>query len=550
MPRLQFRNPGQYGVIYDIPPHDLPPEAWSFAKNVKFRDGRAFKARGHTASFATELEATNKGVHFILPLFQDSGEFSWVIASLTDVWTLAPSALDEITNVGGDYTGTASDRWNGTVLADVIILNNGVDPPQEKTSSASDLTDLTYVSGTSTWANTDGTSGGAGSGLTCKVMRSFRDFLVALYVTDNNTGVTNPFRVQWSSRASAGSVPTSWDYSDDSVAAGFYDIVETPDWLVDCLTLRDINIVYKENSIWSMRYVGSARGFEFYKISGEHGMLAQQCAVEFKNQHCVKTLDDLIIHNGQQVTERILDQRWRRFLQNDIDPDNYLNSFMIANHRDYEIWFCYPETTLTYCSKALIWNYQHNTLSIRDLPNIVHAATGVVRVDISDGVDSQGNQTANQLNGPYDIRYYDPVAKAIMMTQFQDGSTDAVLYKPDVTAQFDTVNYTSQIQRIGIPLTDAKANRRTSKIIKSVIPYIFASENDELEIRIGTQVHRNDTPTWSDWQTYTVGTTRELHFNELNAGYYLSFDMRSTGDILWEFDGFDVEYEERGELSI
>lgn len=546
MPKISYRTPGKYGIIRDIPATDLPAEAWSFGQNVTFKDGRVYKRLGHATSFADDLGNTNQGVHFILPLFASGGEFNWVIVGLKDAWTLSPGSLTEITNVGGDYTGAATDRWNGAVLSDVVILNNGVDPPQQKESGEADLVDLDFITGTSTWDNSNGTSGAGGSGLTAKVMRSFREYLVALNTTDKNTSINYPQRVQWSHAAVAGSVPDSWDPTDDTRDAGFFDIVETPDFVVDCMTLRDLNIIYKERTTWSMRYVGPPRVFEFYKILSEHGMMAQQCAVTFNNQHCVKTLDDMIVHNGQQVVARLLDKKWRVFLQNNIDPDNYLNSFMIDNHREYEIWFCYPENTETYCTQALIWNYQDNTFSVRDLPNIVHAATGVVRTDELDTIASYGSQPVSSLSGPYEIRYYDPISQHIMMTEFKDSSTDAVLYKPEITTQFAGVNYVSRIQRLGMPLVADKSQKITTKTPRQLIPYVEASTGTVMEFRLGSQITRNDDVTWSDWKEYTLGTDRKVDFNDVPAGNFISFDMKNEDDSDWQFDGFDIDFDVDG----
>lgn len=543
MPRISFRTPGKYGIIKDIPAYDLPPEAWNFGQNITFRDQRVEKRLGHATSFTDELQNTAQGIHFILPLFQENNEFSWVVAGLEDAWVLTDGSLTKITNTGGIYTGAATDRWNGAVLSDVVILNNGIDPPQQKLSSQANLVDLDWITGTSTWDNTDYASAAGGAGAIAKVMRSFREYLVALNITDKNTNTNYPQRVQWSHAAVAGSVPDSWDPTDDSRDAGFYDIVETPDFVVDCLTLRDLNIIYKESSTWVMRYVGPPRVFEFYKVLSEHGMMAQQCAVTFNNQHCVKTLDDMIVHNGQQIITRLLDKKWRQFLQNEIDPDNYLNSFMVDNHREYEIWFCYPENTETYATKALIWNYQDNTFSVRDMPDIVHAATGVVRTDQCDQVLCYDGLPTSSLSGPYDIRYYDPISKHIMMTEFKPVGTNAVLYKPEITTQFNGQNYDSRIQRIGMPLMGEKSAKMVNKVIRQVIPYIEADEGDIIEFRVGSQQNRNTEVEWSDWKPYTVGTDRKVDFNVVLSGNFISLDIKNVDHAYWQFDGFDIDYD-------
>ena len=53
-----IKDLSQYGVIDDLPDHELPPNAFSSAINVKFSDGSVSKAKGWASVFGLPLTST------------------------------------------------------------------------------------------------------------------------------------------------------------------------------------------------------------------------------------------------------------------------------------------------------------------------------------------------------------------------------------------------------------------------------------------------------------------------------------------------------------
>ena len=78
---IPFRSPASHGIILDIPAHDLPPEAWSYGNNVRFRNGQIEKFNGHERVYSGNAPVA--GAHFLLPYFQLDGEFAWIIVGAT-----------------------------------------------------------------------------------------------------------------------------------------------------------------------------------------------------------------------------------------------------------------------------------------------------------------------------------------------------------------------------------------------------------------------------------------------------------------------------------
>jgi len=535
---IPLRNPAAIGIIKDIEAHDLPIEAWSDGSNMRFRDGRAEKFSGHSRIYDSSPPAA--GAYYIMPYFKPDGSFAWMICGLDDIWQISSSAYTEFTRLSGDYTGSASDRWNGAVFGGSLILNNGVDAPQQLEPGDTKFTDLDYITGTSTWGNTDGTTGGAGSGITAKVIRAFRDQLIALDVTNKNLAAgsqRDPYMIKWSHYASAGAVPNSWNPSDTSKAAGEFSLIQTPDYLVDCLPLGDVNIVYKEDTTWVQRFVGFPAIYEFDKIPDTFGMMGQQCAVEVNGMHLVKTLSDLVVHNGQQIVKSVVDKKWRRWIQNNIDTDNYSNSYMVKSSRGQEAWFCFPTVGNTFPDIALVWNWKDDNLSVRELPGARHIAEGITDPVVEDGVDALGG-TADQLTGIYDQRFYDPISRQLLMAEDED--TEVTLSQLDTGETFNGTVITADLRRDGIPLNEGKSTKQGKRRVRRVTPYISGTIGSAVQVRVGTQVNdRYDDIQWSDWKDYTIGVTRKLDFRV--TGRYMSLHIRSNENAEFVYDGCDID---------
>ena len=351
---------GSPGIVRDIPAHQLALNAWTDGLNIRFGEDGAESLVGDAATFAA-ASVTPLWVQYFPPITDPR----WVYATLTEAWCYQGAGHTEITRtVGGDYTAVASERWNSTMLNGVGILNNTIDVPQMWT----DIDSSTPLADLSNWPSTR----------RCKSLRSFKNFLIALYMTD--TGVERPYRILWSDSADAGTVPGSWDSTDPATDSREFDLAETSDYLVDQLVLGDVNIIYKENSIWGMQHIGPPFYFRFWKILSKNGLLHRDCVVNVPFGHCAVTQDDIIVHSGQiEQSESIIDGKDRNWLFSAIDPDNFKNSFLLANHRANEVYFFFPEIGETYASMALIWNYRHKSIGFRELANTIpFGATGPV----------------------------------------------------------------------------------------------------------------------------------------------------------------------------
>jgi hypothetical protein len=358
---------GSPGIILDSPAHKIVDSAFSAGKNMRFGDNGAESLVGDLEVFST-ASITPLWVGFFPPITAPR----WAYANLSEVWAYEGTTHTEITRVSGDYNGSSTERWQSTVLNGVGVLNNVLDLPQAWTNfePTTPLVDLPN------WVATR----------RCKSLRSFKNFLVALYLIDS--GTERPYRVLWSDSANTGALPTNWDSTDPASDSREFDLAETSDYLVDQLSMGDINIIYKEHSTWGMQYIGPPYYFRFWKILSKNGLLHRDCMANVPFGHVVVTQNDMLVHSGQiERAESIINAKLRRWLFGSIDTTNFRNSFLMSNPTKNEVYFCFPEVGETYATLAVVWNWQDKSIGIRELTPTPFGAVGPVGESIIDDLE-------------------------------------------------------------------------------------------------------------------------------------------------------------------
>lgn len=517
---------GALGIIRDTAPHMLPLEAWSGGNNVRVREGRIERALGYVKAY----DPPSIAPYHVLFVQVPAGPF-WAYAGLTAIYaTDGTSHADVSRTVGGAYGATADSNWTGGVLGGVPVLNNGVDDPQywAAPSLGSDFALL------SNWP----------ASTKCKVLRPFKQYLVALDVTKASTRY--PQMVKWSHPADPGSVPTSWDPTDTTKDAGEYELKETSDYCIDCLPLRDTNIIYKEYSTWGMQPVGGVFVFRFYKIFDSIGMMSRRCGTEFfSGKHFVFGFGDVVVHDGQQA-QSLLSQRWRRTLFNDIDTSKYVRNFVVSNPVAKEVWACYVPAGGTFPSRALVWKFDEDKLSIRDIPATAHAALGVVDMSASIGGAWSADSAAwSSDTSTWDESSFNPSQRDLLLAV--PGTTK--LYRAPVGTTADGVAFTSYIERtgLGIPLrTDGPPDYSSVKSVTRLWPRITGDEGATLNVYVGGQDAPDGEVDWQGPYSYTVGETD--HIDALVTARLHAIRFESTGAFNWSLHGYDLEVANRGRI--
>jgi len=531
MPRVKFHNAGAIGISQDVPAYDLPPEAWSDGLNVRMVDGAVHKGLGHEKI----LDPPSIIPHSLVPAFTDAGNQLFAYPGLTAVYATDDTTHTDITRaVGGAYTGSADNTWNGGTLGNIVIMNNGVDVPQAWISPqlATPLVDL------SNWpASTEAT-----------VIRVFRRFLVAYDVTKSS--IRNAQLVKWSNRADLGAVPTSWDETDPTNRSGEWPLIDTDGAIVDALPLAGVNYVYKEDEIHSMEEIGGNYVFRFRRKFAQTGLLAQRCVKEIQHDdrqvHVLMTPEDIVEHDGLAMRS-LLDNKMRRWYSGRIDPEKDHLSFLAPNYAENEIWAGITEAGQDYPNLAFIINLKDGTCTIRDIPNIAHMAWASFDPNTAGTTFDAQTQAFDATLGQFGQRSFDPGRKRLIMVDPDAG--DPSFYLADQDFTYDGANFRAFVERTGLAiigqdrLGQPKVDMEVVKLVTEVWPRVRVTNGSSIDIYVGSQAKAEGPITWQGPYPFDPAVDDKIDVDPPVEGRFIAvrFESPDTSGVYWKLDGYDLE---------
>lgn len=508
---IPVNNFGGLGLVPDLPASEQPLNVWTSGQNVRFQNGVVKKMTGHSEVYPTPLNAPYW-------LFYVPG--LWLYAGLTAVGATDTGSHADITRVAGAYNANNVDTWTGGSIEDIVVLTNGTDVPQMWNPPAL-ATKLIALSGFP--ANT-----------TCKVLRSFKRYLVALDVTKVATRYKQ--MIKWSDQAPTGLVPASWDETDETIDAGEYTLPSEGGDLQDLILIRDSGALYKTNQVWRMEYVGGVDIFDFRKVFGTFGAVSRRCAAEFfTGEQIVYTGDDLVLHDLTSA-KSVLDNKAKALFRGLVDQSLFGMAWVAVNYYSREVWVGIVEIGYLSPNKAVVWNWNLNTVGVRELPGVAFAEAGPV-IPFSDTWDgSAGTWDAD--TGTWNDGVSNPNERRLMLAS----STNTKLYLADSTEQFDGSSLTANVVRtgLGFPLkVNAPPDFTTEKLLKGIWPHITGTAGGVVNVYVGTQSTIEGDVTWGAAFPFTIGTSSFL--DPLVSSRLFALKFESTGNITWSMSGYDVE---------
>ena len=513
---------GQYGIIKDVKPYNLPPNAFSDGENVRAYEDSIEKCEGHIDAFADqEIGRLSVDPYWLTSIVQGFDAY-WVYAGSSSVFATDGVVQANITRDSSTYAMDTSKGWTGGVMGGVVFLNNGVDAPQQWVAPANLATKLTDLSN---WP----------AGAKCQSLRSFKQFMFAMNYT-NPSGTNYPRMLKWSNSSSFNSVPSTWDETDATQDAGEYELADTPGDIIDGSELRDSFMIYKEDSIWGAQFIGPPFIFRFYKISESTGAINRRCMAEFPNGHFVFGVNDCYINDGQNLTS-VLDQRNRREVFDQLGGGNFSKCFVTPFFIRSEMWACYPSNGSTWANRAVVWNWRTNAIGFRDLPDVAFIHQGVSPT-VAVGGDSPtyvGGTSWDENIGSWDDAVkYDPTRAYPLMA-----SPDSQkIFIADESNTFDGITYTSRIERTGMHFGDTLVAKYCNAV------YIDMESSGAVDIYVGGNDSANSPVVWKGPFSFDPATQEKIDCRVTNK--YLAFKVVSTTEVSWSLTSYDMKWTPAG----
>lgn len=497
---------GQYGVNKDTQPQELPDNAWSDAVNMRFRNGAMERMKGEQQVFATPLVTP-----YALQAYYQGGNKNWIHAGLSAVYADNAAGRTNITPATAP-TGGIDDRWTTGVLNGTLVMNNGKDNPY-------------YWGGTGVLAPLTAWP----ASTTAASLRPFKAFLVALDVT--KSGTRYPHMVKWSAPAVPGAIPASWDQTDTTKLAGELDLAEEPSLMVDQLVLGDANIIYKENSMYSMRPTGGLDVFSFQRLPGSIGALGRGCIANTPIGHVVLTHGDVILHAGQGP-KSIMSGVMRRWLFKTIDSTNRKRAFLVTNPPAKEVWVCFPELGAATCTLAAVWNWDDNTWTTRTLNSVTCGGVGQLDYNVTKTWDAQ-NIAWNDATAAWNEDELSPAQERLIL-----GSGAPIITAADVTGTINGATFTSSATRVGLTFGDAAK----VKTVRGLRVRVDAAFGTKIQFELGGSMNPESPMQWSAPVVYVAGQSTYNQIDAFAVGRFIGVRITSLDNQPWRFTSYDSDF--------
>lgn len=520
------------GILKDPSPYELDLDAWSGGVNVIFQDGKVERAPVWR-SVIDPLPSQ--------PIFTSSYRsalgFDTVLVACANgrLFNALSGVTSEVTPTG--FTQQTSYRaWNSTQCAGVNYINRPTDVPYFFGPSSSIY--APQPSWDSTW--------------TCRSLRSFQDYMIALNVT--KAGVQYPNMVKWSDNVLQGLPPGSWDSTDPDTNAGENPLADLDSQIVDGAALKSIFVVYSETQVWAMEAVTGNDVFDFYRIFSEGGLIAPNCVVEVEGLHYVFGVNDIYRHDG--VTKQSLaDQRVRKYIFRNLNTQMTEGCFAIFMPDLKGVMFGYasgdPDVvysqTAGYCNRGAFYSIPGDTWTFVDLPNIgcptlTNLYSQLTWATVGDDRTwfNTGGSWWDQSSG-FDLHTVAPSAALsgkvtsdrLIAYDFMNKGTLAFPYLAEL-------NPTPYVERTGLDLSQLGGQIQQYKRVRRMFPLVNSfGINSPLSIKWGGAEAPTATPNWGPSLTFDPSTQYKIDASK--GGRFLAFNFSMPFPADFEFAGFDLD---------
>lgn len=537
MPNYPVRNLGGTGIVSDLHPYDLPPNAFSAGVNVRFENGAV--TRGPVMRRVHEFNDTNFNPTYVFPI--PNGDTESLVSIGDDYGSVISVTGDTEVDItpAGISPSITTKPFVHTFLGNVAYINRVSHIPYMLRPGDSIFQPLEAWD--SSWR--------------CGSLRAYKDVLVALNVTKG--GASYPSMVKWSDFAMFGNPPATWDSTATTNSSGENILNQMRGPIIDGCALRESFYIYGENEVWAMNYVGGTFMFDFRKRFDNRGILNHNCVLEIDGLHYVFDKTDIYVHDGVQPRS-IVHGRNKDFIFTSLVKDLSHLAFVTFDPNLNEVAFCYVSQdrlvgflgATTGCNRAAVYNINRDTWTFYDLPNVTSATFSKLSYGLSyaDAAVSYAEMGGSYLgDGDENSRssiYVGRKDTALGLTKPRIYGSDLLsggkLAKPIET---ETIK-DAFVERTMIDLDETGAPLTAYKSMLRIYPQVAVRGGSSVKFQFGANDVLGVEPQWGLLQSFDPATDHKIDVR--NAGRYLAYRFTQSGLSDFSLTGFDASLTLRG----
>lgn len=510
--RLVLKGLGNVGWLPDQSSFELPPNAITDLQNFRMRNGWAERVHGYRQAFTDTASVP----YYLAPFATATNRFI-VHATAGALYADVTAGRSTITPATG-LANVTINAWTSAVMNGVLTLCNGTTAPMYWTGDTSAVA-ATLPGWNATWS--------------ADAIASIKFHWVALGMTEG--GASYPHRVRISAKCLPGSPGTTWDATDPTNDADYFD-VGGDGGLVWALPMGPNLVIYKSNSMAMLSYIGGEEVWGLQPLTIPHGMLAVNCGVNVPGiGHVVLTRDDVIAHDGT-TSRSILDAKAKDYLIANMDGTYFAASYVVADFAKSEVQICFPATGNSVATKSILWNWRTETLGYRDLPNTTCGCTA----SFDYATETFDNDTVT-FDSESAITF-DTTSEMFAANESRVlmASTNNKIYIMDSTDTADGAAFTGYIELGGLANLEPKLHGR-QLLLSDVWLDIDAAVGTAISVYYGASQDPKTAFTYNAPVTFTVGTSRKA--DDFVCGPYPAIKLSSAGWFRVRTIGFEVSDE-------
>jgi hypothetical protein len=324
--------------------------------------------------------------------------------------------------------------------------------------------------------------------------------------------------------------------------------MQTP--IIDGATLGSNFLVYSQDQVWGMEFVGGTFIFNFRKLFDDAGVINQNCIEEVEGKHYVFDRDDIYVTDGN-TRASICDGRVREYIFGGMDNSKTDVCFVLHNSLLEELYFCYHSgddmaeyTDGDFCNRAAVYNYKEDVWSFQDLPNVASGSEANINSTTS---YADATQSYDNIGGSYHDQESPYTRHPLVVSQSGSGVATSKVYGIDLVDEGSLAQAIDQavskdvlLERIGLDLDEMGVPLSGYKVINRILPQISTSSPDGVfEFTFGAADTPIATPNYANSSNFDARSSYKL--DTRISGRYLSYKMTTAIPKDFAFSAMDVE---------